>query len=237
MARRPGLARLAVTSGFTLIELLVVVAIIALLIAILLPSLKAARLQARVVNVHSDLRQITLALDSYAMHNRDHFPPTRSACGTNVNYQLPIELARQRYLARTASNIPQAEFRDVFDATRTYRYRAPGPAYQNGTFFDFPDSTWRPRANIWVPDDFPRCSGDEGRFYYKRTHEPPSPVDYAVWSGGPDPKAAMFPRIEGSSDLEETYFPLKRAYWYVGGGKPGLIVHFRSRFALKYTSP
>jgi prepilin-type N-terminal cleavage/methylation domain-containing protein/prepilin-type processing-associated H-X9-DG protein len=53
--------------GFTLIELLVVVAIIAVLISILLPSLSQARMQAKRVVCTSNFRQIGVAMASYEM--------------------------------------------------------------------------------------------------------------------------------------------------------------------------
>ncbi|MBN2445508.1 MAG: prepilin-type N-terminal cleavage/methylation domain-containing protein [Phycisphaerae bacterium] len=61
-------------SAFTLIELLVVVAIIALLISILLPSLSAAREQAKAAVCKSGLHQLALATTYYAEENRDRLP-------------------------------------------------------------------------------------------------------------------------------------------------------------------
>ena len=52
--------------GFTLIELLVVVAIIAMLVSILMPALRRARDQAKLVVCHSNLRKIGLAIAYYA---------------------------------------------------------------------------------------------------------------------------------------------------------------------------
>ncbi len=53
-------------SGFTLVELLVVVAIIALLLSILLPSLGKARTQAKRAVSSSNMRQIGIAMEMYA---------------------------------------------------------------------------------------------------------------------------------------------------------------------------
>ncbi len=61
--------------GFTLIELLVVVAIIVILIAILLPSLSQARQNALRAKCLSQLKQIGIAVYSYAAENNDFAPP------------------------------------------------------------------------------------------------------------------------------------------------------------------
>lgn len=60
--------------GFTLIELLVVVAIIALLIAILMPALSRARYSARLVVEMSNIRQMTTLTLMYAVDNTTNLP-------------------------------------------------------------------------------------------------------------------------------------------------------------------
>lgn len=61
-------------NGFTLIELLVVVAIIALLISILLPSLKKARDLAKLTVCSSNMRSLGIAMHMYTDENRDEMP-------------------------------------------------------------------------------------------------------------------------------------------------------------------
>ncbi len=61
--------------AFTLIELLVVISIIALLIAILLPALGAARDAAQGTACLSNLRQIGVSMNSYSASNRDIIVP------------------------------------------------------------------------------------------------------------------------------------------------------------------
>lgn len=70
--------------GFTLIELLVVIAIIALLIGILLPSLGAARKQAKVLVCGTRLQQLGVGLTLY-LNDHDETLPQQTAQGFDGN--------------------------------------------------------------------------------------------------------------------------------------------------------
>lgn len=72
--RRDASAPCTGTRGFTLIEVLVVVAIIALLIAVLLPSLARVREQARATACLSNLKQQGIGFSSYSVTCRGVFP-------------------------------------------------------------------------------------------------------------------------------------------------------------------
>jgi|GEM_PF-677136 len=240
-------------TGFSLIELLVVIAIMAMLIALLIPSLANARRKAKIVVAHHDLRQITIALDAYAMNNKDKFPPTRHGCMVkDFDYPLPVELSSQKYLPKSHGSIPRSHMADVFNPEHTYKYRAPGPGYYNGMFFDSPSKAplW---GKIWVPDDFPTCASEEGAFYNNAEHDQQSPAAYAVWSIGPDPESPKFPRWPNTNRIDDSRFPLQRKCWLLGSGAntlktnpetgnvlkpgPGLITHFRTREGIVDMSP
>jgi prepilin-type N-terminal cleavage/methylation domain-containing protein/prepilin-type processing-associated H-X9-DG protein len=74
--------------GFTLIELLVVLAIIAILAALLLPSLAKAKEKGRQTSCINSVRQQTMAVLMYADENQDILPPTAydDATGQEVDW-------------------------------------------------------------------------------------------------------------------------------------------------------
>lgn len=60
--------------AFTLVELLVVISIIALLLAVLMPSLGRARKQAQKVICMTHMKQVTLGIMVYSVDNKNYVP-------------------------------------------------------------------------------------------------------------------------------------------------------------------
>jgi prepilin-type N-terminal cleavage/methylation domain-containing protein/prepilin-type processing-associated H-X9-DG protein len=103
--------------GFTLVELLVVIAIIALLLSILMPSLKRARDQAKRIVCASNIKQTGLAVELYTSSNRDFYPydylpiaaDKRNMDGTKTTWQqLLIPYGQNNGKVFTCSNYVQS---------------------------------------------------------------------------------------------------------------------------------
>ncbi len=80
--RRPTRVR-CLHRGFTVVELLVVIAIISMILAILLPSLSAARRASWTTACKSNLRELARAWSEYCNQNSDHF---LQDVNTHINY-------------------------------------------------------------------------------------------------------------------------------------------------------
>ena len=77
--------------AFTLLELLVVIVVIALLVSILMPSLKAAKELARQAVCMSNQHQIGLALCYYVSDDGDgHYPPAPSSASDSLMFRVYI---------------------------------------------------------------------------------------------------------------------------------------------------
>ncbi|MBP7933901.1 MAG: prepilin-type N-terminal cleavage/methylation domain-containing protein [Phycisphaerae bacterium] len=85
--------------GFTLIEVLVVVAIIALLISILLPSLTRARGQSQFVVCQTHLKEFGKAISMYSMEYKDTLPgPQHPALLTHTPAWTNNQFVQDHYL-------------------------------------------------------------------------------------------------------------------------------------------
>ncbi len=87
--------------NFTLIELLVVIAIIAILAAMLLPALSAARERARSSTCASKLKNIGLGMYMYAQDEKDFLPCNvgKYCTGASFDYRgVPFKLLAGGYL-------------------------------------------------------------------------------------------------------------------------------------------
>lgn len=104
--RRAGAAR-----GFSLIELLVTVAIIALLLTILLPSLAGARRASRAIACAANLRTIGQAVVHYQNDNRDYFPLSSHTSGSLAEPGIWLQSLLDGELLGKVKTCPSDEFR------------------------------------------------------------------------------------------------------------------------------
>ena len=96
-----------VRAGFSMMDLMVSIAVIAILIAILLPSLGSAMESTRRVKCQSNLRMIGIGLQLFADNNEDRFPDSVHATARTYNgstYARP----EQTLFVRMASSSPGA---------------------------------------------------------------------------------------------------------------------------------
>ena len=205
--------------AFTLVELLIVISILAALLGILLPSLRRAQLQAKVVAVSAELYQISLGLEMYGMGNNNKFPPTRADCNPTARkhvYALPKELSDGGYLpGGQIGKIHFADIEDKFYKGCAYKYIAAGPLFDyHGTPFE--------NQPLYIPEGFPG-NPDSKLIKYEETDR--SPVSWVLFSVGPkfdiDLENKTFPIREG--------YPIKKSFWYSPDNCKGAITRIRLR--------
>jgi prepilin-type N-terminal cleavage/methylation domain-containing protein len=202
-----------VRRAFTLVELAVVVAIIGLLMAILLPVAGRAGLQAKVLAVNAELRDIGLALEAYSLDHETLYPPVRVDCMLGGHfYQLPCELVENGYLpAPPTDSFMAAGIEDRFNRGYTYKYRSVGTLIYNRT------TVIEGGACLWVSDGFPDNEQEEGQTY---SNLKDSPVSWVLYSEGP--------RFD-LDRMKEMNYPVPGKTWYDPRTHKGVIVRMRLR--------
>ncbi len=154
-------------TAFTLIELLVVVAIIALLISILLPSLKRAREQAKMVACQASLKGISTAGNTYAASDKSEMSiPVHRLMGIGVG-----AVGEYEYGGKAGIGEPQQGVDPLSSRWGTQNGRGPATRGLNtviykGGFNDYADDPG-PNNQNWLNDTtldvgIFKCPSDKG---------------------------------------------------------------------------
>lgn len=199
--------------GFTLIELLTVAGLIALLLAVLLPALTAAKQRSKIVTVNVELNQIGLALEAYGLDHKGNYPPTRADCNQETRkhwWALPPELADLNYLAKGSEGLAVfSDIEDKFNRGCTYKYVAVGKR------LDFSGTPTKQR--LMVPQGFPNNSPSPAKYI---TYSDPvtSPVTWCLFSVGP--------KFDENDSIQDG-FPVDTKFWYQPKKQRGIITRLR----------
>jgi prepilin-type N-terminal cleavage/methylation domain-containing protein len=231
--------------AFTLIELLVVIAIIALLLSILVPTLKKAKGQAQAVIEQSNLRSMGQAVDLYLTQNKDKFFNYPAAGTLNTLWLEKIgdmvdNIDEIRFCPKTVNKIE--EVKKEFNGTNSIweppytpsvndrpwlwaRSADPTKKYEMGSYglngWLYAD------ANAYVP------AGDKDKPYAKRT-------DVRIPSRTPVLLDANWVDGWAKTDnvLPATAFPLSGGYNYaIGDTTGGTTATAIGRFVLDRHGP
>ncbi|MBW7992625.1 MAG: type II secretion system protein [Planctomycetes bacterium] len=160
--------------AFTLIELLVVIAIIALLMAILMPALSYVRKQARSGVCQSNLRQLSLAMNLYALDHDDRTMPFSHQPGMYWFHQMAPYLSAKDY-----KNNPEEHLEGVMEVAfcpMAKRQDRPETSFYGSAY-----TSWRFMGgegsyglNLWLLPDDPIYAPEfpAGNFFMKYSDAP-----------------------------------------------------------------
>jgi hypothetical protein len=93
----------------------------------------------------------------------------------------------------------------------------PGPQILN----DSPGGNYK----LWVPNDFPACATNAGRYYSTRTE---SPIRWVLRSLGPRPD---------SDKTQDAHAPIANRSWYRRAGDSGIIARMATKDEMQLKTP
>ncbi len=201
--------------GFTLVELLVVISIIAILVALLLPALAAARELAKRTVCASNLREFGQSLYEYASEYR-LYPPQRAANGA--------EITQENYLwggyVPQENSIPGGEFNALLDifGVATEPKLATNPMPAPAMILSCPEFTVPPPTTNINSTAVPFNSFPTGYSVLYRDTYWANESGYYEHSGGPLYKGAPQPQCYYA---EIGYLYLGGSYWWPGASGSG----------------
>src|SRR5256885_12501010 len=197
--------------AFTLVELLVVIGIIALLVAILMPSLNKARYQAKNVACEARLRNVGQAVLMYANENRGKIPqhPGRGSWLWDVPFGTRDALVKKGGARQTL----YCPFFPEQDADNLWDYST---AALPGGQFGVIGYVWlgkRPHTG------YPSLTN--GARAYVETLRPPKPP-----TGTAAALAALFPKISSDTEImtDPVFQQAGQPGWAAKGGWPDIHV-------------
>ncbi len=118
-------------SAFTIVEILVVISIVAILMSLILPSLKQAREVAQTAICKSRIRTMYLAIESYRLDNKDWYPVSSLTVDTYWPGDYTFMPQIDPYLGIITKNgVPQVAHLGIKSSPRTNFTMCPSSTFQ-----------------------------------------------------------------------------------------------------------